>query len=82
MDVVIDGITCIQQRKDPEFGSQDLNTWAWVLQGCGAIVGSGIGGLIVQYWVPRYAFFAYAAVSFSGSMCSYYLSPALEDTNA
>lgn len=79
MDVVIYGVACIQQRKDLKYGAQDLNTWSWVFQGVGAIVGSAISGPIVQNWVPRYTFFFYALVTLAGSFCAFFLSKKLEE---
>ena len=47
MDSVIDGITCVQQRKDHKYGAQDLQTWSWTFQSVGGISSSIIGGFIV-----------------------------------
>ena len=81
LDVVIDGITCVEQRKDLKYGSQDLNTWAWVFQGLGAIVGAGLGGLIAEYGVPRHAFVPYAIVVLACFICSFMLSPTIEKSD-
>ena len=49
MDVVIDGINCVQARLDPEYGAQDLQTLAWMSQMTAAIFASLFGGLVVEY---------------------------------
>ena len=47
MDAVVDGITCVQQRKEPDKGAQDLQTFSWISQSIGAITASIMGGLFV-----------------------------------
>lgn len=60
VNVVADAIMCVQARRDPESGSQDLITFSWMMSGIGGIFGSFFGGYMTQYYHPRYSFFAYA----------------------
>ena len=81
MDVVIDGITCAQQRRDPERGAQDLQTLAWFSQSVGAISASIIGGYIVDYSEARYCFYLYAMISLGVAITAYWMSQDLEETS-
>lgn len=62
-NVCCDAILCAQARKDPEYGSQELTSLAWMVMSVGGLVGSLLGGLITQYIHPKWAFFIF---SFSG----------------
>lgn len=46
VNVVADAIMCVQARKDPENGSQDLIAFSWMASGVGGILGSVIGGIM------------------------------------
>ena len=46
MDVVVDGLMVIMSRKDPSFGSEDLQTYSWLNYGFGGVTGCLVGGLI------------------------------------
>ena len=81
MDCVIDGITCIQQRNDPVYGAQDLQTWAWSVQSIACIFVSIVGGYIVQYTKARYSFLLYALVAFSGLVSASMMNKTLEDSD-
>jgi MFS-type transporter involved in bile tolerance (Atg22 family) len=60
VNVVADAIMCIQARKDPENGSQDLIAFSWLATGVGGIFGCLMGGIMTQYFHPRYSFLAYS----------------------
>ena len=79
MDVVIDGMTCIQQRNDPIYGAQDLQTWSWSWQSIGAITASVVGSFMTQYWEPRFSFIVYAMVAFVGMLTAIKMHPKMED---
>jgi hypothetical protein len=46
VNVVADAIMCVQARKDPENGSQDLIAFSWMASGVGGILGSVVGGIM------------------------------------
>ena len=48
MDVVIDGICCVQQRLDPQNGAQDLQTLSWVFLGIGSIFASLTASIMID----------------------------------
>merc|ERR1719240_2203582 len=64
MDVVIDGICCVQQRKDPEHGAQDLQTFSWVSLSISQIISGYIGAKLYENSEGRYAFILYGLVVF------------------
>jgi len=46
VNVVTDAIMCVQARKDPEHGSQELISYSWMATGVGGILGSILGGVM------------------------------------
>lgn len=56
VNVVVDAIMCIQARKDPNNGSQDLMSVAWLAQGVGGVTGCVLGGYITEYGNPKTAY--------------------------
>jgi len=56
VNVVVDAIMCIQSRKDPNHGSQDLFSVAWMGQGLGGVAGCILGGYMTEYGHPKYSF--------------------------
>jgi len=58
INVVIDAIIIVQSRKDPQHGSQNLMSVAWMAMGVGGVIGCMGGGFLTQYSHPRYAFLA------------------------
>jgi MFS family permease len=62
MDVIVDGLMVIQAKTDPEGGSEDLQSFSWVMFGVGGVVGSLIGGAINNSFNPYWTFYIIAAV--------------------
>jgi hypothetical protein len=69
-DVLTDGLICINSRLDPVHGSQDLWTWAWIMQGFGGFTGCILGGYLCSTNNSRICFALVAllglAVFFAG----------------
>jgi len=60
VNVVSDAIMCIQARKDPVHGSQDLIAFSWLCTGVGGMIGSFASGILTQYYHPKYSFLLYS----------------------
>jgi predicted MFS family arabinose efflux permease len=56
INVVVDAIMCIQARKDPEHGSQDLMSIAWMAQGIGGVAGCVLGGYMTENGTTKYSY--------------------------
>ena len=71
MNVVSDAIMCVQARRDPEYGSQELISFTWIATGFGGIFGALFGGYMTEHYDPRYCFlfcsFGGLVVSISGA---------------
>lgn len=70
VNTVCEAMMCIQARKDPVHGSQDLIAFSWLATGFGGLIGSFVAGIITQYYHPKYGFFLYSffglIVAFNG----------------
>ena len=81
MDVVVDGLMVMMARKDPNFGSEDLQTYSWDMYGFGGVVGSLIGGEITKSFDPHYAFYVISMFGFLISITGIMLSSSLENSD-
>ena len=64
MDVVVDGLMVVQQRRDPNSGSEDLQTFSWAMVGFGGVVGSLAGGYLTEYGLEKWCFGAKGCIGF------------------
>jgi MFS family permease len=69
MDVVIDGLTTIQQRRDPISGSEDLQTFQFIGSSIGMMLAATVGSTLTQYSDPKNSFFVWA---FVGLLVTYF----------
>lgn len=46
LDVAVDGLMVIQQRKDPKWGSEDLQSYSFIMKGVGGVFGACAGAVI------------------------------------
>lgn len=60
LNVVIESLLVIQQRIDPENGSQDLVSIMYFFQGLGGVVGCIIAAFMTENYHPKYCFLAYS----------------------
>mmetsp|Transcript_18278 Transcript_18278/g.17402 ORF Transcript_18278/g.17402 Transcript_18278/m.17402 type:complete len:254 (+) Transcript_18278:399-1160(+) len=63
VDVVVDALMVAQARKDPEKGSDELQSFAWALLAIGGILGSLMSAYFTMKFHPKYSFLI---VSFVG----------------
>ena len=50
MEVVCQGLMVVEARKDPMAGSEDLQSFAWVMYGIGGTLGCWLGGKFTSTW--------------------------------
>ena len=60
VNVVSDAIMVIQSRLDKKFGSQDFVSLLYLSTGTGGVIGCLFGGLMTQYYHPKWCFFWYS----------------------
>jgi hypothetical protein len=46
VNTVCEAMMCVQSRKDPQYGSQDLIAFSWLCTGVGGLFGSILGGVV------------------------------------
>lgn len=78
MDVIIDSLMVVQSRKDPELGSEELQSFSWVCLGFGGIVGSLVAGMLTENYNPSYCFFTSSITALLLTVCSWCLSHQVE----
>jgi hypothetical protein len=50
MEVVCQGMLVVECRKDPKYGSEDLQTFAWIWYGVGGTVGCFTAGILTSIY--------------------------------
>lgn len=78
INVVVDAIVCVQARKDPVHGSQDLMSLAWMTQGVGGVAGCLLGGYMTQYCHPKYTFLIFSVMGLVLAVSGLFLSKECE----
>ena len=78
INVVVDAIMCIQARKDPEHGSQDLMSIAWMAQGIGGVAGCILGGVMTENGTTRYSYLIMSIMGLVLALNGLYLSAECE----
>lgn len=78
MDVVVDGLMVVQARRDPNSGSEDLQTFSWACLGVGGIVGSIGGGFLTDADVDKWCFGIRAIVGLLIACIAFTMDKALE----
>ena len=78
MDVVVDGLMVCQSRADPEFGSEELQTYSWALYGLGGVAGGLIGGELTYIGALDYVFYTIGVMGFLVAITGLLMSKKLE----
>jgi len=79
VNVVADAIMCIQSRKDPEHGSQDLIAFSWMATAVGGLLGCLLSGIMTQYFHPKYSFLAYSFMGLVVALNALFLTQESEE---
>jgi len=70
MDTIVDALMVIQARRDPVYGSKELQTLGYICIGISGVVGALIAAFLTGFLNPYWCFFTYSwfgfIVSFSG----------------
>jgi hypothetical protein len=74
----MEGLTVFYQRRDPKYGAEDLLSWGYQMEDSGGVFACIIGGLFVQYWVPKYSFLIYGFVTLLGGVFAMMMSSEAE----
>jgi MFS family permease len=82
MDVIVDGLMVMQAKAHPIGGSEDLQSYSWVMFGLGGVVGSLVGGAITLSFDPCYSFYFVAFVGMIISTLGLCMDSSLESGNA
>lgn len=78
MDVIADALMVMQAKRDPEQGSQDLQSLAWMITGMAAISGGIVSAYLTGFVNPYWCFGYYAIFSVMVVITSWCLNPMLE----
>ena len=60
MDLIVDSIMVVQQRRDLRNGSEVLRSYASFFQMTGLLIGSSLGGWMNQHFHPKWTFLVYS----------------------
>lgn len=83
MDVVVDGLMVINSRKDPNFGSEELQSYSWGFYGLGGIVGCTLSAILLgPLETPQACFFVMAFFGAAVGISGLFIDPSLEDNSA
>ena len=74
VNVVSDAVMVIQSRKDPQFGSQDFVTLLYLSTGFGGIVGCIYGGLMTEFFHPKWVWFYYSFFGIVVAIFAFFLT--------
>ena len=81
MDVVVDGLMVQQQRIDPTYGSEELQSLSWAMYGIGGVGGALLVGYTTENDCNGYAFMALATLAFLITIVGCTMSMSLESSS-
>ena len=79
VNVVADAIMCVQARKDPEHGSQNLISYSWMATALGGLLGCSTAAIMTKYFHPKFSFLLYSFMGLVISFNGMYLTKASEE---
>lgn len=83
MDVIVDAMMVIQAKRDPENGSQQLTSLAYLMTGLSALIGGVATAFVLQYRSPYMCFGILSGAGFLVMIASFFINKkAEEDANA
>ena len=78
MDVIVDSLMVMQARRDPKFGSQELQGFSWQISGIAAVIGGFVGAYFTSFLTPYYCFGIYAVFGLAVFLSGFSVTPELE----
>jgi len=78
VDVIIDALMVQQSRKDPIYGSEDLNSYSWLWLSVGGASGCFLAAYLTQYLDPYYSFMICEIVCTLLAMVAFHLNDEID----
>ena len=77
-DVIADSLMCIQSRKYPEEGSEELTSYCWTCLGAGGLIGATVAAILTERFEPKYCFLYSSVMGFVMTYVAYRLNIEVE----
>jgi len=78
-DVIVDALMVIQAKRDPEKGSQELQTLAWGTSSIAMMIGGICAAFLTEFLNPYYCYVVYGLFGLFCVLNAYLLNPEIEE---
>lgn len=82
MDVVVDSMMVIQAKRDPENGSESLQSYSWIVKGVGGILGCSLASYMTQNYHPKWCLLIYSILGIFVSLSGFFLNQNIDQEGA